>query len=91
MMNQQVEFVYHTLVPSNDVTLNIGNINKEMIGQLQRLEEELRATATATKDVSGVGSKVTTEYCTLCQAWSEVFPECRSVRIFIPSLDALLQ
>ena len=51
-----------------------------MMEQLQRLEEELKTTATTAKDVSGVASEVMKEYYILCQAWSERLEESRSVR-----------
>ena len=86
VINTQVEFLYRILVARDDVTLNIGKIDEEMKGQLQRLEEELKAKATTVNDVSGAGSKLMTEYHTLCQAWSDIFHECRSVRTFLKCL-----
>ena len=75
-----MEFLYHALVPVDGGTLNIGSFNEKMKEHLQHLEEELKATVTAPKDVSHVASEVMGEYYNLCKAWSQSLADCRSVR-----------
>ena len=74
--NLQAQYLYNTFVNKNDTTLNISQFNTESKNQIQRCEEDFKATKT---QVLQLDNDVAAKMVALCSAWITVCSELKDV------------